>query len=424
MNKGYHFIVVTLGSVGDVHPYLGLAITLKSRGHRVIFLTNQAFEDTAIEAGIEFHPIGTVADAQAALIDPDLWHPRKGFEVVWRNCVPAQKRIVEFIINLPNTATSATPVVIAHPLTMPGASTARDRMPGLKLIGTYLAPANLRTCFDPMWLGPLHIPRWVPQAVRSWLWQRVDERIIDPLTLPDINSLRSTYGLEPTNNYAGVLYNAPDFSITLFPEWFGATMPDWPEKLLRGDFQLYDSFAALPLTPDLKQFLAAGEPPIVFTFGSAMQQANKAFDTSLQACLRLKRRGIFLTMFGEQIPADLPPTVKWVTYAPFRHLLPHVAAVVHHGGIGSTAEALRAGIPQIVVPMAYDQFDNAARVEMLGVGVCIKRQRYRCSTATSALQHLLYSALTKENCRRAAANFRDMHPSQTLCKQMESALGI
>ncbi len=375
------------------------------------------------EAGLEVYPIGTVADAQEALIDPDLWHPRKGFEVVWRSCMPVQKLIADFILSQPNIASEAAQsAVIAHPLAMPGATTARDKLTRLGLIGTFLAPANLRTCHDPLWLGPLRIPRWVPHGMRRWLWKRIDAGILDPLALPDVNALRADYGLGPINHYAALLYDAPDFSLTLFPEWFAATMPDWPANLRRGDFLLFDSFAAQPFSDELKQFLAEGEPPIVFTFGSAMQHAGPAFKASLEACQRLQRRGIFLTLFGEQIPAILPPAVKWFPYAPFRQLLPHAAAIVHHGGIGSTAESLRAGVPQIVVPMAHDQFDNGARIEALGVGVSMARHRYRAATVTKALAHLLRSAAVRENCRNAAANFSGGDSAQRLCDGIERML--
>lgn len=405
--------------MGDVHPYIGIASALKSRGHRVTLLTNQAFEELATEAGLAFHPIGTVAEAQATLNDPDLWHPRKGFEVVWRSCLPAQKLIAEFITGQPDAAEA---IVIAHPLAMPGASAARDRIPGLKLIGTYLAPANLRTCHDPLWLGPLHIPRWVPHGVRRWLWNRIDASLLDPLALPGINALRAEYGLAPVGNYAALLYDAPDFSVALFPPWFAATLPDWPANLKHGDFMLFDSFAAQPMSEELQQFLAAGDAPIVFTFGSAMQHAGEAFAASLQACQRLQRRGVLLTMFGEQIPADLPPTVKWFPYVPFRHLLPHAAAVVHHGGIGSTAEAMRAGIPQIVVPMAHDQFDNGARVKAMGVGLTIARHRYGANTVTKALEQLLHAESVKRSCSDIAARFNETDAAQTFCACIEEAL--
>ncbi len=236
--------------------------------------------------------------------------------------------------------------------------------------------------------------------------------------LPDINTLRSLFGLQPVNNYAKLLYDTPEFSLALFPEWFGATMPDWPRNVMRGDFLLFDSYAGQPLSDELQEFLAAGDPPVVFTFGSAMKQAGAIFEESLHACARLQRRGIFLSMFGEQIPDNLPPTVKWLPYVPFRDLLPFVAAVVHTGGVGSMAETMRAGIPQIIVPMVNDQFDNCARVEALGIGIGIAHHRYRAATVTKALTRLLSNDSVRANCRTVAACFQDPHPAQTVCNSV------
>lgn len=415
-----HFVVITWGSMGDVHPFLGIACALKARGHRVTYLTNQSFEDLALEAGIEFHPIGTMLDAQVTINDPDLWHPRKGFQVIWRSSLPAQRLIADFLVDQPD-ASSLT--VIAHPLTLPGAMTARDRVPGMRLIAAYLAPGNLRTTHDPMWLGPTRMPRWVPQGWRHWMWRQIDARILDPLALPGINALRASHGLPPVDHYSSVLYGAADSSLLLFPEWFGPAMPDWPAHLVGGDFPLFDSFDAQP-NADLNRFLAAGDKPIVFTFGSAMTHAAEAFAASVRACERLGRRGLLLTMFEEQIPRNLPPGVKWLPYVPFRDLLPHAAAVVHHGGIGSMAEALRAGVPQLVVPMAYDQFDNAARVQSLGVGAMIARHRYRAGAVSKLLQKLLRDESVRANCGSVAARFNNHDSLQGICDAVEASMKV
>ncbi len=419
MTKKKHFVVVAWGSMGDIHPLLGLSRALKARGHRVTFVTNEAFNDMAVEAGLEFHSVGTLAEAEDTLGNNDLWHPRKGFEVVWRSCVEVQKRMLGFILS---QVDAGDLVIIAHPLGLPAAITARDSIPGLKVFSTWLAPNNLRTCEDPLFVGPQRIPGWVPHAVRRWLWRRVDADILDPLTLPDINALRASRQLPSMAHYANLLYDAPDHAVTLFPSWFGKRMPDWPSNMLSGDFLLYDGLAQKPLGEDVQQFLNAGSAPIVFTFGSAMQHAGKAFRASLDACRRLDRRGIFLTLFKEQIPDGLPSTVAWFEYAPFSHLLPHAAAVVHHGGIGSTAEALRAGIPQIVVPMAHDQFDNGARVKALGVGNCIARSRYRAGYLTRTLAELLGSADVISRCREVSLHFGDPDPAGSLAALVEQKL--
>ena len=114
---------------------------------------------------------------------------------------------------------------------------------------------------------------------------------------------------------------------------------------------------------------AAGEPPIVFTPGSAMYHGQDFFRASVEACKQLNRRGILLTRHAEQIPADLPATIRHFSYAPFSLLLPRAAALVHHGGIGTSAQAMAAGCRQLITPFAHDQFDNADRLRRLGEGI-------------------------------------------------------
>jgi UDP:flavonoid glycosyltransferase YjiC (YdhE family) len=128
------------------------------------------------------------------------------------------------------------------------------------------------------------------------------------------------------------------------------------------------------LSEEVAEFCAAGAPPVAFTFGTGMMHARELFAASLEACQRLGVRGIFLTKFAEQLPA-LPASVKHVAFAPFRELFPRCAAVVHHGGVGTVAKALAAGVPQVILPLAYDQKDNAIRVKRLGAGDWVRAGR-------------------------------------------------
>jgi UDP:flavonoid glycosyltransferase YjiC (YdhE family) len=113
-------------------------------------------------------------------------------------------------------------------------------------------------------------------------------------------------------------------------------------------------------------------------------------------------RGLLSTRFAEQIPADLPPGVRHVSFVPFRWLLPRAALLVHHGGIGSTSQALHAGIPQVIMPMGFDQFDNAARVERLGVGRALARRRFTAPRLVPLVAGLLADAAVADRCRGAA----------------------
>src|SRR5262249_32355180 len=148
----------------------------------------------------------------------------------------------------------------------------------------------------------------------------------------------------------------------LFPEWFGPPQPDWPPNVTMTSFPLFDERGLAELPTDVETFLAAGTPPIVFTPGSAMKQGRAFFTTAVEACVRLGRRGVLLTRFGEQVPPSWPEGIRHFEYVPFSQVFPRAAAVVHHGGIGTTSQCLAAGVPQLIMHMAHDQPDNAARI--------------------------------------------------------------
>ena len=130
---------------------------------------------------------------------------------------------------------------------------------------------------------------------------------------------------------------------------------------------LFDADTGEPLPPAVERFLEEGSPPLVFVPGSANRQASRFFRTAVDACQYLGRRGLLLTRYRAQLPAVLPKEVLWFDYVPLGRLLPRALGLVHHGGIGTAAQGLAAGLPQLIMPMAYDQPDNANRLESLGV---------------------------------------------------------
>jgi rhamnosyltransferase subunit B len=364
-----HYIVVTIGSAGDLFPFLALALALRARGHRVSFLAPEQHGPWVRPTGLPF--TGLPAD-EAVLRDPDLWHPTRGFGVVWRATRPAMARIVPFIEALPRDERC---VLLAHPLALPEADLCRAAHPGVKVAAAYLAPANLITVHDPLMVGPWRVPSWVPAGARRAFWRWVGRRFIDPIALADVNAARAAHGLAPVVTPMDWIATVPDLSLTLFPDWFAPTQPDWPQPMVRGDFPLFDPNADAQPAPELTAFLQAGPAPLVFTHGTGNMQAAAYFRHARAAAGRLGRRAIFLTPHRDQVPAGLPATMLWQAYVPLRRLLPHAAVLIHHGGIGTTAEALRAGTPQLVVPLAHDQFDNGARVAALGAGASLPAAR-------------------------------------------------
>jgi rhamnosyltransferase subunit B len=190
--------------------------------------------------------------------------------------------------------------------------------------------------------------------------------------------------------------------LCMFPEWYAMPQPDWPGNGMQSDFPLWNHSTNTQLTPEIEAFLKRGSPPVVFTPGSANVHGRPFFEAALHACHTLGQRGIFLTQYSEQIPANLPDSVAHFAYVPLDHLLSRAAAFVHHGGVGSMSQAMFAGIPQVMMPLAHDQFDNAARVRKLGIGDAIPAPRFTGPRLVDALKRLLDSAPVAAKCRAVA----------------------
>ncbi len=394
-----HFILVTIGSAGDLFPFLRLGLELRLRGHRVDLAGPGQHEPFAQAAGLAFHALPV---DEAVLKDPGLWDPRKGFSVVWRAIRPAMAQLPATVAAI---AGGRPCTVVAHPLALPEADLCRGANPALRIAAVYLAPSNLMTIHGPLTFGPLAVPRWLPPALRRWLWRLVGRYFLDPVALPGVNAARAAAGMAPVRSMLDYLPGVPDLSLTLFAPWFGPRQPDWPGPLVEGDFTLYDPQPGIELAHGLALFLARGDAPLVFTHGTGNVQAAAFFEAAVAAAGRLGRRAVLLTPYREQVPRGLPASCIWQDYQPLRALLPRAAALVHHGGVGTTAEALRSGVPQLVVPLAHDQFDNGARVEAMGAGLVLPHRSASARAMAGCLERLLASGGIAANCSGIKSRF-------------------
>lgn len=404
-------MLVTIGSAGDLFPFLCLGQALRARGDQVTLAAPALQEPYARAAGLAFH--GLPADP-GVLADTDLWDARKGFGVVWRATRPAMRELGRFLAALPQHQPL---LLLAHPLALAEADLCRAARPDVQVVAAYLAPSNLRTEYGPLSMGPLALPAWAPRLLRRLLWSQVEKHIVHPAALGDINRARAVRGLHPVTSVLRYLHGVADVSVTLFPPWFGPAQPDWPVPLVEGDFPLYDPNPDVLLAPQLQAWLAAGDAPLAATHGTGNTQAEAFFRTVLGAAATLGRRVLLLTPERGQLPAALPPHALWQAYVPLRALLPRVAALIHHGGIGTTAEALRAGTPQLVVPLAFDQFDNAARVTRCHAGLGIAHARLTHAGLAGTLTTLLSSRTIEAGCQAARNRF---HAPSGLDRVLES----
>lgn len=386
------FICSTFGSSGDVFPMLGLAVELRNRGHEVVLATNEHFGERARRNGIPFEPLGSREAFQAAINNPDLWHPRRAFRSIFETLRPILKRQYE----LHAEHASKGPVVGITNVFGFGALLAQEKL-GVPVVTLHLQPTVIWSNERPPRIPGLIGPRWLKRFM-----YRIGERyVIEPVVFPFLNGWRRELGLPPVSRLTR-WWHSPFAVLCLFPEWYCPPAADWPPNLIQTDFPLWNDGSRDGLAEEVEAFLASGTPPVVFTPGSANVHGRNFFEAAAKVCQTLNRRGILLTEFPEQLPANLPASVRHFSYVPLDLLLPRCGAFVHHGGIGSTSQGLAAEVPQVLMPLAHDQHDNAERVEKLGVGSSIKPSRFTGAKLARHLNHLLSSASVTAACKAAA----------------------
>ena len=210
----------------------------------------------------------------------------------------------------------------------------------------------------------------------------------------------------------------------MFSRTLGAPQPDWPRQTVQTGFCFYDGQKDTGQMPQgLQEFLDAGEPPIVFTLGSAaVMDARDFYEVSAAAAARLNKRAVLIYGIFNQPPGGLTDDIRAFDYAPFSLVFPRAACVVHQGGVGTTGQVLRAGVPQLVVPFAHDQPDNAARCVRLGVAETIARFDYNVDSACKALGKLLSASSYKTRAFEAAAIVAGEGGTSAACDAIERIL--
>lgn len=387
------FVFIPVGSYGDVHPIVGLAVAMKARGHAVVVCANAYFRSLIERNGLEFVEFGTEQQYLEATNHPDLWHPRKGAKVVLSSVV--QRMLRPAYEYLRQRWERGRFTMIASPLCL--SARLLHESHGVPLISTQLQPLVFRSSYEKPGL-PLPIPEWAPRWWIDFAFRLADVAVLDPLICPTLNKFRNELGLPPVRRVMHRWWNSPDCILGLWPHWFATFQRDWPKQVHLSGFPQYDERDISPLPAGLASFLDAGDAPIAFTPGSAMRQGRAFFESAVGACEKLGRRGVLLTRFTEHLPQTLPSSVMHVSFAPFSQLLPRCSALVHHGGIGTLAQGFAAGIPQLVMPMGHDQPDNALRVQRLGVGDILLPQQFESMAVAQKLRALLDSTRVRSRC--------------------------
>jgi len=392
-------VFATFGSLGDLHPYIAIALELKRLGHRPLLATTDIHREAVDSAGVEFAPMRPHA---AQLGDPAelvrrLLHPVRGPEYLMRELVMPHVRGAYQDLD---QACAGADLLVTHPLAFAGRLIAEKR--GIAWRSTVLAPLSLMSAIDPPLLGVAPWLFWIrklgvaPYRAAFAAAKRIAGGWEQPL-----RALRADLGLRPMRTYAQFEGQySPGGNLALFSSVLAEPRADWPANTTLCGFSRYDGKpAAATLMAELAAYLGAGSAPIVFTLGSSVSMhASDFFATAIEAARRLGHRALLVTgqdpaQFDAIIDSTRMPAgaIKVVRYVPYSAVFPHAAAIVHQGGVGTLAQALAAGRPQLIAPVAFDQPDNARRAARLGLARTIDFRRLTSGAMTSALRELLSS---------------------------------
>jgi rhamnosyltransferase subunit B len=402
-----------MGSAGDVHPFIALGLALKARGHRATILTNPIFQELIEAQGLGYLRVGTADEAHAAIANPDLWHLRKGFKIIAQVMVPAIAEIYRLIDKHADAST-----VVAFSSLALGARLAQEKL-GVPSASVHLQPSVIRTFADQGMFGNIRLAKSDPHWFKHGLFGLVDAVVFDHVLKRPLNEFRASLSLPPISRVMHRWLHSPELVIAFFPEWFAAAQPDWPPHTHAVGFPLWDADGAAELPADAQEFLEAGAAPIVFTPGSAGSTMQRFFRESVDAARQLEMRAMLVTNYPEQVPRSLPKHVKVFGYLPFSRVLPRAALLVYHGGVGTLAQAVKAGVPHLVVPHGFDQFDSGWRIEQLKLGLSIPQGRYRARRVANAIRSILDDGTSEARRRRYAARIDPADAVAQACALIE-----
>ncbi len=359
-----HAILVTAGTDGDVHPFVGLGACLRTKGHQVTLLANENFRSVATEQSLAFRPLLTDQETNDLLDNPNVWRPIKSGLIAAQWGVRSIEKQYELLKEI---GTGKDEIVVAYPPIF--AARLLHEALSRPLVSLVVMPWMAPSVFRPAIAGVIPCPKWMPEWGTLFYW-RLLHAVGDLLVGRHVNTIRKSLGLQPIRRVFEWWFS-PQRIIAMFPDWYAPPQTAAAPEIRFAGFPMFDRSLG-PLPSDLLEFCKAGDPPVAFTFGTGNKHAARSFRAAIEACGILGTRGILLTKFGHQLPPELPASIRYCPYAPFSQLFPHCAAIVHHGGFGTTSQALAAGKPQLILPMAFDQPDNAARAKQLGVAESIK----------------------------------------------------
>ncbi len=413
----HRILLINLGSLGDLHPFIGMALILKKAGFEVSLASNPAHVPRIEAAGIKGFGVRPNLDPQDPEIIKVVMTPIRGPEILHRKYIfPASEEAIEDILPLAKNSDLIITGMLGY--TIPTVSEL-SKVPWAMAM---LAPIGYWSAIDPPSVPPIPFMRSLKFLGPTFfkIFYRVIFFFSKSWAAP-LQKVRKKYGLkEQPNPLLPSTLTSGALNLALFSEHFAPPQADWPRDLKQIGFIEYDGFESeAPLKKELLDFLKGGEAPILLTLGSTnVFEPGKIYDVFYETIISMKKRAIMsvshrdLTQYRERFKDS---QVHVTDYIPYGQIMPQCSVIVHQGGIGTTGQCLRAGKSSVILASVNDQVDNARHVEEIGAGVFLKLNKLNTQKLKDSLEKCL-NAQTQENALKIGVLIRNEKTKEKLVK--------
>ena len=387
-----NILMTTVWTDGDILPFVQIGKRMIRRGHTVTLITHCAYQHLAEQSGLKFIPLDTPQEYDAFISDGELFQKPGGFASIYRSHVIPKIR-AEYDLLCRHYTDNTLLVCRSMPSIAARLIAEKYRIP---ICFLYLAPSHLQSL-----------------ALVS--------EMIGGLFGEEINSVREEYGLP-------VIYNWSDWlkpgctDLGLWPTWFESNEVDLSSSIVRAGFILDDAPSQYKLAPELDEFLR-NEKPVLITAGTGRFFDRTYFGVCLEACKLLELPSVVVTRQGDLFDLGDYRRARHYPYLPFRSVFPLVRSVIHHGGIGTMAEAIRAGIPQLIIGTGGDRVDNGSRARALGCGEYLAPLSWHPRKMADLIERLTTADEIASSCLTLSKLVRSGNGMDVVCDHLESLLG-
>ncbi len=408
-----NMVIYALGTGGDIDPMVALGIELLRRGYRVSFLSNDYFQPRIVAAGCEFISVGTIEQYHQGN-SVTAWEPRNHADNFEYYHAPAFEPAFNYVKSVAGTNTLVLALGEEN-----GAVAAAEKL-GLPCVKMLLSPNIVFSAYSPPAPMKWAIPKSIPRFIVRFLLRRNRK-----------TRFKVFFRVEHTQTYLATrkrlgcplifqTESAALLQIGFFPEWFGMPAKDWPKNLKLVGFPL-QNLASMNSRSELDAFIEQQGAPLIFTSGTGVKDVAELFTEGRKICEQLQVPGVFV---GGASGAELlqgSSLCLHLDYIDFEHALSKALAIIHHGGMGTTAQAIKAGIPQLIRPIKYDQPDNADRIYQLGLGTYVMPEKFKAEQVVPMLANMLQKAKHSKALRHYSADVRNSGAITEACDLIEQA---